>query len=157
MRQPALDLDDIQGDILEGLQKSCENFVFFRLEHPTSFKHLARANSLGNITSAQLAHKQELAIEHRKRRGQKAYETFHGVNLGLTKDGLDRLLGSGRSKLGAALENGADHPDTIAGLRDPPKSRWLSKFSADRIDGVFLITGPDAASVRSIQMTCSDP
>jgi hypothetical protein len=30
MREGMLDLDDIQGDVLEGLQKNVENFIFFK-------------------------------------------------------------------------------------------------------------------------------
>jgi Dyp-type peroxidase family len=32
-------------------------------------------------------------------------------------------------------------------LNDPPSSTWVKKFVSDRIDGVFLITGPDRPSV----------
>jgi Dyp-type peroxidase family len=74
--------------------------------------------------------------------------SFHGINLGFSKDGLTQLLGAGRPALDPAFERGADHPDTTAALNDPPKSQWLAKFSSDRIDGVLLTTGPDRSSVR---------
>jgi Dyp-type peroxidase family len=74
---------------------------------------------------------------------------LHGLNLGFTKDGLTQLLDSGRPTLDLAFERGADHPDTIATLHDLPKSHWLPKFVSDRIDGVFLITGPNPSSVTS--------
>ena len=94
-------------------------------------------------------HEQELATDRRKRQGQKAYQAFFGLNLGFTTHGLDQIVGVGRPKLDAAFERGAEHPDTIQLLNDPPKSRWLDKFVTDRIDGVFLITGPDRVSVTS--------
>ena len=37
-RDPALDLDDIQGDVLIGLQKDAELFLFFRIADLARFK-----------------------------------------------------------------------------------------------------------------------
>src|SRR5262249_47934438 len=111
--------------------------------------NLIRIGVIGKITTAQLVHDQELAIDRRRQRGQKRYESFHGLNLGFTKDGLYRLIGAARPNFDPAFERGADHPDTIEALNDPPKSKWLPQFSSDRIDGVFLITGPNRSSVMS--------
>jgi Dyp-type peroxidase family len=147
MRPPKLDLADTQGDVLEGLQKNYENFIFFNLASPISFKSLSKIWISRGITTADLVHDQELAGTRRKQRGQKAYQSFHGLNLGFTRDGLDQLIGSARPKLDPAFERCADNPDTIAALNDPPKSDWLSKFVEDRIDGVFLVTGFDRKSV----------
>src|SRR5262249_16876477 len=69
------------------------------------------------------------------------------LNLSFTKDGITQLIGADRPRLDPSFERGADHPDTTGTLHDPPKSRWLPKFAADRIHGVFLITAPDPASV----------
>src|SRR6516164_5286977 len=147
MRQTPLDLADIQGDVLQGLQKNHENFIFFKIASPVSFKHLTKIWTLRSITTADRVHDRELASDLRKRRGQKAYESFQGLNLGITKTGLDRLIGAGRPKLDPAFERGADCPETIEALNDPPKSLWLRNFVTDRIDGVFLITGPTLSSV----------
>src|SRR5271155_932688 len=147
MRQPILDLADIQGDVLEGLQKNYENFIFFKIASPISFKSLAKIWVSRRITTAERVHDQQLESDRRKRRGQKSYESFHGLNLGFTKEALDHLIGAGRPKLDPAFERGADNADAIEALSDPPKSRWLPNFVADRIDGVFLVTGPDLSSV----------
>jgi Dyp-type peroxidase family len=148
MRQIRLDLADIQGDILEGLPKNYENFIFFKIASSISFKQLAKIWVLRTITSADQVHDQELASDLRKRRGQKAYESFQGLNLGITNAGLNRLMGAGRPKLDPAFERGADGPNTIEALNDPLKSRWLPNFVSDRIDGVFIITGLDLSSVN---------
>jgi Dyp-type peroxidase family len=58
---------------------------------------------------------------------------------------LTQLLGPGRRRLDLAFERGADHPETIAALGDPPRSKWVRSFLSDRLDGVFLIAGPDPA------------
>ena len=51
--------------------------------------------------------------------------------------------------LDPAFERGADHPATIATLNDPLPARWLKEFTADRIDGVFLLAGPSRPFVES--------
>src|SRR6266851_1781267 len=147
MRQPLLDLDDIQGDVLVGLQKDVENFIFFKIVDKVAFKGLIKQHAVGRITSAQRAHERELMIERRKKLGQKTRKRFQSLNLGLTKDGMTRLIGGGRPSLDPAFERGADHQDTIKGLNDPPRSVWVRKFVSDRIDGVFLITGSDRSIV----------
>ena len=149
MRQPTLDLEDIQGDILEGLQKNYENFIFFKIVSAISFKSLSKIWMSGSITTAKVVHDQELASDRRKGRGQKAYEYYSGLNLGFTRDGLDQLIGASRPKLDPAFERGAVHPDTIKTLNDPPESRWLPSFVGDRVDGVIQISGFDLASVMS--------
>ena len=44
--EPQLEIDDIQGDILIGLQKDFEWFVFFQITDLDKFKEFAR-NNLG--------------------------------------------------------------------------------------------------------------
>jgi Dyp-type peroxidase family len=143
VRQPKLDLNDIQGDVLHGLQKDAEAFVFFRIVNAATFKRLINRFSLQHITSTQHVQHQQLIIQRYQQLGRKTREIFHGLNLGFTKDGLNQLIGSQRPGLDPSFEKGADSPDTIAKLHDPPKSRWLPKFVSDRLDGVFLVTGPN--------------
>lgn len=146
-REPILDLHDIQGDIVVGLQKDIQNFLFFEIVRQNSFKILAKLCIAPAVTNAKLAQAREAIIELRQQAGHRGREPFPGVNLGFTKDGLTQLLGAGRPRLDPAFERGADHRETIAALNDPPKSSWLAKFTAGRIDGVVLVTGPDRASV----------
>jgi Dyp-type peroxidase family len=146
MNEVQLDLHDIQGDVLEGLQKSAENFAFFQIINPASFKTLVKHHVIGRITNAQQTRERELTIA-RRQLGKRRLEPFHGVNLGFTKDGLTQLIGAGRPRLNPAFEQGADHPDTVATLCDPPTSAWTKKFGSNRIDGVVLMTGPDRSSV----------
>jgi Dyp-type peroxidase family len=148
MKPLQLDLEEIQGDILEGLQKNAEAFLFFRIVNPIYFKHAVTRDIAGSITSAQEVNHGQMIIERRKKFGQARSDRFHGVNLGFTRHGLTELLGSARMELDPSFDRGADHQDTIEALNDPPRSTWLKTFIADRIDGVFLITGPDQSSAR---------
>jgi len=144
-----LDLDDIQGDVLEGLQKNVENFIFFKIVDPIFFKSMLKQYVVNRITSAQQANHRGMITQRRKKLGQARSHRFHGINLGFSYNGIRQLIGAALSKLDPAFERGADHQDTIKMLNDPPSSTWVKKFVSDRIDGVFLITGPDRPSVTS--------
>ncbi len=147
MAHPSLELGDIQGDVLIGLQKNAEGFIFFKIVDDHSFKRLVRQHVIWRITSAQQAHYRELAIQQRNKPGQAPPGSFHGLNLGFTKDGMTQLLGARRARLDPPFERGADNRDTIEILHDPPASAWLKAYVSDRIDGVFLITGPNQSIV----------
>jgi len=147
MRPPAtLDLDDIQGDVVIGMQKDVENFIFFNITNKVAFKALVKRHVVGRITSAQRVNQQELMIERRKKLGRKTRERFRGLNLGFTKDGLTQLIGPGRPQLDPAFERGANDQKTIESLNDPPRSAWAREFVSDRIDGIFLVSGRDRTS-----------
>jgi len=147
MKPVTLDLSDIQGDILIGLQKNAENFIFFKLVDIAIFRTLVKRYVIARATNSRQVKQWEFVIRHHKRLRQQTGEAFHGLNLGFTKDGLTQLIGADRPRLDPSFEKGADHPDTTEALHDPPKACWLPKFTSDRIDGVLLITGPDPTSV----------
>ena len=147
MPDPSLELDDIQGDILIGLQKDAENFVFFEIADVGSFKSLMKQHVIRQITSAQEANRRDVVARQRKRQGERPLGSLTGLNLGLTKEGLTQLLGASRPRLDPSFETGANHRDTVEVLHDPPVSKWLKPFASGRIDGVFLITGPNSSVV----------
>jgi Dyp-type peroxidase family len=144
-----LELGDIQGDIVIGLQKDFEDLVFFKIIDRSAFKTRLKQYGIGRITTAQVAHQRESAIHRPHKLGLRTRERFAGLNLGFTQHGLDQLVGDGRPRLDLSFEKGADNPDTITALSDPPKSAWLRHFVSERIDGVFLLTGPNRSLVSS--------
>jgi Dyp-type peroxidase family len=144
---PRLDLVEIQGDLLGGMHKNAELFIFFKIADAARFKAWIREYIIGRIASASTVQDREHRVYERRLRHEPRTEAWLGLNLGFTKDGLTELLGTARPRLGRAFERGADHPETIAALNDPPASKWIGDFLSDRIDGVFLIAGPDPAFV----------
>ena len=144
-----LDLNDIQGDIVIGLQKDSENFIFFRIADKFAFKGLLKQHLIGRISSAELVRRRELNIWRRRKLGNATRERFQGLNLGFTQSGMTRLIGEGRPRLDPSFERGAEHPATIEILNDPPRSAWLRKFISDQIDGVLLVTGSDRSFVTA--------
>ena len=145
---PQLDLDEIQGDVLIGMQKNAELFLFFKIADAARFKALTREYVLGRVTNTRTAQQRDREVYESRRQGAVTSEAWLGLNLGFTKDGLTQLLGPSRPLLDPAFERGANHTDTIAALHDPPLSKWASEFRSDRIDGVLLVAGPDPSFVR---------
>lgn len=145
---PGLDLDDIQGDVLVGLHKDAELFLFFAIADAAGFKSALRQQVIGRLTSTRRVIERGRVVQHRQPGRPGRRHPWEGLNLGFTHRGLTRLLGANRARLDPAFERGADHPDTIAALNDPPISQWLPAFVAEPIDGVFLIAGPHASLVR---------
>jgi hypothetical protein len=144
-----LDLNEIQGDLLSGMQKHAELFLFFKIADAARFKDLAREYVVSRLTNGRMVRERDGSVEARRHRGGSGQMPWLGVNLGFTRDGLMRLLGPNRPRMDPAFERGADDPETIAALNDPPPSKWLRNFLSDRIDGVFLIAGPDKFFVTS--------
>ena len=142
-----LDLAEIQGDLLIGMQKNAELFLFFKIADPGGFKAQLAQHVVARVTSAQVVRQREQRVIERRKQQRARTEAWTALNLGFTQTGLTQLLGPGRPRLDPAFERGANHPETIAALNDPPVSKWLSGFRSDRIDGVFLLTGPDARFV----------
>jgi Dyp-type peroxidase family len=161
---PLLRLDDIQGDVLQGLQKNSENFVFFKIQDALAFKNAMKAHVIGRITTALLVREREQINQRRKKHNEPPTDKWFGLNVSFTKDGLTQLLGASRPKLNVQkpgfippsppgppddhFELGAADTATINLLNDPPTSQWVPKFASDRIDGVFLVTGPNQKFVE---------
>ena len=141
---PRLDLNEIQGDLLIGMQKNAQLFIFFKITETAAFKARTKEFVVSRMTSARTAGERDRRVYERRSQQEAKTEAWLGLNLGFTKEGLTQLLGPGRPRLDPAFERGADHSETIAALNDPPPSKWVRDFLSDRIDGVFLIAGPDS-------------
>ena len=144
---PVLDLYEIQGDILVRLQKNFQNFIFFKIVDVAAFKTAMRQHVIGRITTTLQAHERDLISHRRKTHGDKMIERWLGLNVSFTKNGLTQLLGAAPANLDLSFENGAAEQATA--LHDPPLSTWVPEFRSDRIDGVFLVTGPDEDFVKN--------
>jgi Dyp-type peroxidase family len=147
---PTLELHEIQGDVVVGLQKNCESFLFFNILDVPGFKAALAGRIISRITTAEVALLRETQIQqHKATRGQ-GLLSLNGLNLGLTYGGLATLLGYRPGGLDSSFEAGA--AERAKSLNDPVDSvgspiSWKPAFHEDRIHGVFLLTGPDASAV----------
>jgi Dyp-type peroxidase family protein len=148
---PVLDLDEIQGDVLVGLQKNFENFIFFKIVNVPAFKAAMRQRVIGQITTTQQARERDRQNQQHPGHG----EQWLGLNVSFTKDGLTKLLGPQRARLDPSFENGADNRATWLTLNDPPPSTWLTTFRSDTIDGVFFVPARKKRLLQTIVTHCS--
>ena len=144
---PVIDLDDIQADVLIGLQKKAENFVFFTIPDAAAFKARALTTLVRQITTVGQA-----LIAERMLAVNKAADgpllRVRGLNLGFTAEGL-KVLGSDTAGMDASFLAGAS--TQAPSLNDPldgtgKLSTWLPQFR-DEIHGVLLVTGETPEAV----------
>ncbi|WP_298952252.1 Dyp-type peroxidase [uncultured Methylobacterium sp.] len=136
---------EIQGDVLIGLQKDVEFFIFFRIEEAGSFKRVLRERLADLVTTTEAVRARELQITAAKEAGDPERLPFIGFNLGLTHPGLGALVGEGGadgmdpSFMAGAAARAADLNDPADG---DGRLAWKPGFADGGIDGVFLLTGP---------------
>ena len=149
----SLDLDDIQGDVIVGLQKRSERFVFFTIADVAGFKRAAKSHLPRRITSASLAREREVILRDRKlsRAGESAVREpaplpdFVGLNVAFTHFGISKLV-PGATFEHPAFTSFAKSPGQIAATcgdaADPMgQPAWDAGFlaAAPAIDGAFVI------------------
>jgi len=149
---PALDLDEIQGDVLLGLQKFFERFLFFQINDVKAFKAALASEIAPRVTTTTMVCARELELQlrsfnrhaHRDRHDSPSEAVLPnvGLNVGFTQSGIQKLvpganLNEASFAAGAAARAGA--------LGDPlnghTPANWIPAFLAGTLDGVFLITG----------------
>jgi hypothetical protein len=98
---PALNLHEIQGDVLIGLQKNYERFIFFKIDEVAAFKSGLRKHLSHRVTSTLTVKAREFQLRDHKTTGGKEPLPLVGLNLGFTNTGKNywgsRLLETLRS------------------------------------------------------------
>ena len=140
---PVLRFDEIQGDVLIGLQKDFESFVFFTIKDVSAFKEAVRVSILPLLTSAADVRKREMQIEEARAAGLNTRFQFLGLNIGFTHRGLS-ALGAAPPGLDQAFVDGAHKRAAITG---DDIATWPNAFASGAIDGLLLVTGPTEATV----------
>ena len=149
-----LNLEDIQGDVLVGLQKRAERLVFFTIVDIAAFKRNVKSHLTRLLTSAATAREREAILSERKAQRatnpvgsvQPLPQDLFGLNVAFTRAGLAKLV----------PETPFDHPlfssftkssrqiaDTCGDDIDPVgQPAWDPNFlsASASIDGVFVIT-----------------
>ncbi|MBW7971199.1 Dyp-type peroxidase [Bradyrhizobium sp. BR 10289] len=146
---PIIRKREIQGDVLVGLQKDEEHFLFFKIVDVARFKAALRDYIIAEITTTEEVLSREIQIKAYKASGRRSRLPFVGLNIGFSNDGLSVLLGAnGTDGMDASFVAGAGV--RAAGLLDPVdangKPDWLAAFASDTIHGVLLVTGPAASA-----------
>ena len=142
--QPALDLEQIQGDVVIGLQKNYEAFVFFEIKNVAEFKDKLRNVLVERITTSKTVQERDTELRALKNSKLKLLLPLVGFNIAFTKCGVDKLcpgvdLGD-TSYASGARDRAAAIQDPVDAQTPPQPATWLPKFAAAAIDGVMLVT-----------------
>jgi Dyp-type peroxidase family len=136
-------VNEIQGDVLIGLQKNFEAFVFFQILDVAKFKSVVRSQLGLHVTTTGDVAARERQLEALKAAGRHETLPLIGVNIAFTAVGLGKLvpgtdLGDPSFALGAQAQ-AALAGDPVDGSGTPVK--WKPQFLGANIDGVLLVTG----------------
>ena len=150
-----LELDEIQGDVLLGLQKFFERFVFFEIKDVKTFKAALRHKVAHRITTSRTVELREFQLRDHKNQGSKTVLPNVGLNLGFTNSGILKLVPGANLKdpsyaVGAKAQ-AASLNDPVDAQKNP--NTWVPQFLNANIDGVFLITGGTQAAVDEEAVT----
>jgi Dyp-type peroxidase family len=154
---PTLNFNNIQGDILQGLPKKFETFVFFDITNPTEFRQKLKSIIPLITTTAQAISDNE-AIEAHKKKGNTSLLELVGTNiafshtgllaLGITDDLGDPVFTAGQlaDASNNFANNGLGDPGVVTGsITDPA---WDPAFKLT-IHGVILITGDSLVTLQA--------
>ncbi|KIJ48051.1 hypothetical protein M422DRAFT_163272, partial [Sphaerobolus stellatus SS14] len=128
-----LNINNIQGDILFGMKKNMETFLFFSIANSTLFKQKLRADIKSRVTStAQL-----LSVSSQPVTALNVAFLQAGLNaLGVIDDLSDFVFSGGQ--------------ESDAGeLGDPGTINWVPAFKGSQIHGVFLLASDTSANLNS--------
>ncbi|KAF6747547.1 peroxidase TAP [Ephemerocybe angulata] len=158
---PALDLKNIQGDILSGLPKKTETFYFFEITDVTGFRTNLRDFVPVVKTVAQTLKDREAIDKHKKESGHGGHKPptipLVGVNiafshLGFAKLGIDDTKLVDTAFLSGQRQDARTLGDkgTLDGDKFVPD--WDAPFKQD-IHGVFVVAGDSHVTVdRKVQL-----
>ena len=146
-----LDLNEIQGDIVVGLQKQVETFVGFAILDVARFKAFLKGLHLTSARDAIVAERRIAAFQAA---GGKGLLDIRGVNIAFTFDGLKKLgvphldqIADPVFKQGLATRS-PQLGDPVSG--DGAPANWRVGNGVGELDGLLIITGrgnPEVAAV----------
>ncbi|KAG8778165.1 hypothetical protein FRC12_025138 [Ceratobasidium sp. 428] len=137
-----VDLKNVQGDVIFGLQKNHEHFVLFTITHPAKFKEALPSLSISSSDDVHHAHKKIVKF---KQESPGKLMKLGLLNISFSQRGIDALGIS--DNLGDPNFSKGQRADSQA-LGDKGTSDDEGKFRPDwhpgyfkRIDGVMLAAG----------------
>ncbi|KAH9818416.1 hypothetical protein DFH28DRAFT_960272 [Melampsora americana] len=160
----SIDVNNVQGDIVIGLSKRVEAFVFLTIkddeESRLAFRRTLKAKLLPLITTTQQVLDTQAKIDESKRQtkpgqSKKILPITH-INISFSASGLKKLgVGDTEIPSDAKAFIATQKSDAVTNLGDPVDqtgqklSTWSDEFLQHSIDAVILITAPDETLLES--------
>lgn len=130
-----LPVDEIQGDVLVGLQKKAEIFVFFTIQEVARFRTGLKA-AMGHITFLRQTAEYEIADPGTPGKKLVVKANIAFSHTGLAKVGFSDTAGVDPSFVAGAKANAAS-------LGDRPGTDWLPEYKNESFHGVLLVAAWD--------------
>ncbi|KAJ7339697.1 fungal peroxidase [Mycena albidolilacea] len=143
-----LNLNDVQGDILIGMRKPVELFLFFGISNATDFKVKLKGEILPLVTTtAQIL-----------RDDTSAPSTL--LNIAFSNTGLVALNATGEANNLNDTAFAAGQVNDVKNLSDPGTVNWVPQFVGTNIHGVILLASDTEDNINStlssLQSTLGD-
>jgi len=147
---PVPNLNSIQGDVVIGLHKRVELFLFFSIADSGTFRRHLKNDIANLITSTQdVLNDAKKISDSRAKAGSRIWLPIVQNNIAFASRGLTKLGITGPDMPGGPQSAFAlgQQVDAITHLGDPVDASkklttWKPEFLSNNIDGVFLVTGP---------------
>ncbi|KAJ3566218.1 hypothetical protein NP233_g7137 [Leucocoprinus birnbaumii] len=149
-----VNVNNIQGDVLSGLPKKTQTFMFFKITNGKQFvADLVKLVPLIQTVAQSLKDRDD--IDQHKKAKKPGLIPMAGANISLTKTGLDAMGFTAAMIANTALTEATFQKGAIAdapSLNDPllPSTQtpdWEQEF-LNGIDGLLLVAGSDHDSVQ---------
>jgi Dyp-type peroxidase family len=145
-----LDVDQIQGDVLVGLQKDFQWFVGFTIADAVAFKTFLKLLA-PKITTLRIVLEREFTLALQKAAGGTEVFTFVGINIAFTATGLAALGVPGIDQIADPAFRAGLAARSVS-LNDPPDgegapANWVVGAPQGPLHGMLMITGPTQASI----------
>ncbi|EJC98275.1 DyP-type peroxidase [Fomitiporia mediterranea MF3/22] len=143
------DLDDLQGDIVLGIPKFAEDFLFFNITNVANFKNDLK-QIVPSITTTTQVQKMQQQIAQNKLAGIVDLVKISAINIAFTESGLKKLgvtddLGDQSFNAGQ-IESAKDLGDGTTDSSGNFDPGWLDAFK-NGVDGIFLFGGDSDVSI----------
>ena len=146
----AFDAKEVQGDVVVGLLKQVECFLFVRITDKDGFLQVLADNARHLITSTAKAQAQRDKAKKFKGENNGAHMEMTAVNIAFSAKGL-KALRVDQEGLDTEVFGKGQEKHAVAALGDlgdgaNPLS-WEPLFKGKKIDAVWIVTGSDQGSV----------
>ncbi len=141
----ALELDEIQGNILAGFNKDHQRFLFLRIDDVGKAKQwLQQLIPHISTTTAVKAFNDDFRATRRKHRGEVNMPTASWLNVAFTFAGLSKLGASGTEQFPGEFQGGmASRKNAIGDLDRSDPAKWQEPFTDPQSLHVLVLVAAD--------------
>ncbi|KAL8283689.1 hypothetical protein RQP46_005484 [Phenoliferia psychrophenolica] len=143
---------NVQGDVIIGLQKRVETFLFFIISSAAGFRHLLKSQIADHISTTGDVGEAQAKIDSARAHDANVWLPICHKNVAFSATGLTKLgINVSSDFAGANAFLGGMELDATANLADPQANNklttWKEFFIGKKIDGVFIVTAESQASL----------